>query len=248
MIENTPDSDDTRRLSDFAAVSFDCYGTLIDWERGLLEQLRPFTAAHGIDAADADLLRLFAQLEGEQQRQTPGRLYRHLLADVITELARRWSVSVSADDAARFGESVGDWPPFPDTTEALRYLKQHYRLAILSNTDETLFARTQKQLGVEFDLVLTAERVGSYKPDPRNFRRLLADLDGTLGVPPDRLLHAAQSVFHDIVPAKALGLATMWVNRPAARIGGAGTAAAASPDFEVGSLEEFAARHRLEKR
>jgi 2-haloalkanoic acid dehalogenase type II len=156
---------------------------------------------------------------------------------------------VSDRDADEFGRSVGRWPAFPDSPAALGYLKHHYKLVIVSNVDRASFAASQQRLGVRFDRIITAEDVKSYKPNLRNFEYALDDIRRTLGVPPDKILHVAQSIFHDIVPAKSIGLHTMWINRRRGQGGWGATpapsasGAAAQPDFEVGSLEEFAEIH-----
>jgi 2-haloacid dehalogenase len=237
-------------ITDFTALTFDCYGTLIDWERGILGELRPWADTHGVNAGDEVLLEAFGVAEAECERETPDRLYPAILANVLRRLGSRWSVHVSDDEADEFGRSVGRWPAFPDSPAALEYLKQHYKLVIISNVDRASFARSQQRLDVAFDRVITAEDVKSYKPSLRNFEYALDDIRRTLGVRPDKILHVAQSVFHDIVPAKSIGLHTMWINRRRDRGGWGATpapsvmGAAAKPDFEVGSLEEFAALHR----
>ena len=236
------------RLTDFTTLSFDCYGTLIDWESGILAELRPWAARHGIATDDEALLERFGAIEAACERETPGKLYPALLADVLARLAAHWQTSLAAGEAAAFGASVGRWPAFPDSAAALAYLKRHYKLVILSNVDRAPFARSREKLGVDFERVITAEDVGSYKPDPRNFAAMLADIKAALGADKSQVLHTAQSVFHDIVPAKALGLATLWVNRRKGRGGWGATPAPqggadARPDFEVGSMAELAALH-----
>jgi 2-haloalkanoic acid dehalogenase type II len=237
-------------MTDFTALTFDCYGTLIDWERGILAELRPWADAHGVAAGDEALLEAFGVTEADCERETPDRLYPAILANVLTRLGSQWSVHVSDREAEEFGRSVGRWPAFSDSPAALGYLKQHYKLVIISNVDRVSFARSQQRLGVTFDRVITAEDVKSYKPSRRNFEYALEDIRRTLSVPPDKILHVAQSVFHDIVPAKSIGLHTMWINRRRGQGGWGATPAppadlaAARPDFEVGSLEELAAHHR----
>jgi 2-haloalkanoic acid dehalogenase type II len=240
-------------ILDFTTLTFDCYGTLIDWEGGILAELRPWASVHGIAATDDALLEAFGEAEAAAEAQAPGTRYPQILEDVLGRLADRWSVTLGKGEAAEFGRSVGRWPAFPDSPEALRYLQQHYKLVILSNVDHASFAKSQERLGVTFDRVITAQDVGSYKPDLRNFRYALDDIKRTLGVDPSQVLHTAQSIFHDIVPARTIGLRTMWINRrhgaagwgatPAPRVEGDQT----RPDFEVPSMGAFAALHRTER-
>lgn len=217
-------------------LTFDCYGTLVDWETGILTTLRPILAGYGV-AADAErLLTLFGELESkaEQGRYRP---YREVLMAVLPELGERLGVTVSKTEAARFADSVGDWPTFSDTPTALAALKRRFRLGIISNVDDDLFARTTQKLGVVFDWVVTAQQVGSYKPSPNNFRQALA----RIGLPKEEILHAAQSLFHDHVPAKQLGLDTVWVNRRHGKPGpGATPPASVRPDLEVPDLATLA--------
>ena len=239
-----------RRLTDFTTLTFDCYGTLIDWEQGILAELRPWAVRHGIEADDEALLAAFGEIETACEAATPKRLYPAILADVLGKLAERWKVTLGSEEAASFGASVGRWPAFPDSVEALQYLKGHYKLVILSNVDRASFAKSRERLAVTFDRVITAEDVGSYKPERRNFEYALADIEKSLGVPKERVLHTAQSVFHDIIPAKSLGLATVWINRRKGRGGWGATpppqadAAAIRPDFEVASLAELVTMHQ----
>jgi 2-haloalkanoic acid dehalogenase type II len=237
-------------VTDFTTLTFDCYGTLIDWETGILAELRPWADAHGIRVSDEALLEAFGAAEARLERENPRLLYPEILEAALAVVAARWSVAPRPGEARRFGESVGRWPAFEDSPEALTYLKGHYKLVILSNVDHASFARSQERLGVVFDRVITAQDIGSYKPDLRNFRHALQDIRTTLGVQPRQVLHTAQSIFHDIVPAKAVGLATMWINRRRGREGWGATPPPAAageatrPDFEVASLAEFAALHR----
>jgi 2-haloacid dehalogenase len=220
----------------FTYLTFDCYGTLIDWERGILAALRPVLDCHGIAIADDAALELYGELESAAERG-PYLLYRDLLATVMDGFGERLGFVPSADERAALAASVGDWPPFPDTVEALRALAGRFRLVILSNIDDDLFALSARHLGVTFAAIVTAQQVGSYKPDLRNFRALLARLDTA----PDRVLHVAQSLFHDIAPANALGLTTVWVNRRHDRPGsGATPPATARPDLEVPDLRTLA--------
>ena len=232
------------RLGDYTTLAFDCYGTLIDWESGILAALRPWLARHGRQLDDETVLNAFAAAETAAEAATPGKRYPDILADALGAMAARWNLPLDASEAERFGNSVGDWPAFPDSAPALAYLKRHYRLVILSNVDRASFARSNARLGVAFDHVYTAEDIGSYKPALRNFEHMLERLAAE-GVRPREVLHVAQSLFHDHVPAKQLGLATVWVNRRAGRAGsGATLPAQATPDLEVASLAELVELHR----
>jgi 2-haloalkanoic acid dehalogenase type II len=238
------------RLSDFTTLSFDCYGTLIDWERGIAAELRPWAERVGLGLDDGALLEAFGRAESPVQRAHPTWLYPDILAASFRALGKQLGAPVGEAEAAGFGRSVGRWPAFPDSPEALAYLKRHFKLCILSNVDRASFAESNRRLGVAFDLVVTAQDVGSYKPDRRNFEHLLAAL-GRMGVDKRQLLHTAQSLFHDIAPAKALGLKTAWINRRRGKAGGGATPAPegdATPDLEVASLGEFAELHRREAR
>lgn len=233
-------------LRDFDALTLDCYGTLIDWERGILAALRPWVARHGLVVSDDELLHAFGEHETRHQSATPGQPYPEILEAVFRGVAGRLGVSAAPEDARGFGQSIKDWPAFPDSPEALRYLKSHYKLAIISNVDRASFAHSQTRIGVEFDAVITAQDVGSYKPDLRNFEYAFAWL-AELGVERTRTLHVAQSLFHDHEPAKALGMRTVWVNRRAGRTDRGATLEPRSevkPDLVVDSMSGLVHAHR----
>jgi 2-haloacid dehalogenase len=236
------------KLSDFEVLSFDCYGTLIDWESGIHAALAPLVSRANAGLSRDAVLEAFAAHESRQQALTPAMTYSDLLAEVHGQLAATWHASRDPAEDARFGGSIADWPAFPDTVEALRYLKQHFKLVILSNVDRTSFQATNRQLGVAFDAIYTAQDIGSYKPDPRNFTYLLDRLEGQ-GIPKAKLLHVAQSLFHDHVPANAVGLASAWLDRRHGT-GGSGATAPVSADvhydFRFTSLAALADAHRSE--
>jgi 2-haloalkanoic acid dehalogenase type II len=234
------------RLSGFGTLTFDCYGTLIDWESGMVEGLRPLTDRVGRDLTRDAILEAHARHESSQQLQTPAMRYRDLLAVVHRRLAEEWGVPVKWGECVAYGRSVQDWPAFPDSAEALAYLKRHYKLVILSNVDNESFAASNERLGVEFDAIYTAEDVGSYKPSDRNFDYMLAKL-GTVGVRKETILHTAESLFHDHGPANRHGLASCWIRRRHDRRGfGATTDPGATPryDFRFDSMAELARAHR----
>jgi 2-haloacid dehalogenase len=224
-------------FSRFTAISFDCYGTLIDWEAGILPVLRTLLRSHNCNSSDAEILELYGEFEA-QAESGPYQSYRNVLQSVVREFAHRLHFQASAAEIRSLHESVQAWPPFADTISALRELKKHYKLVIISNIDDDLFAATQKHLNVEFDALITAEQARSYKPSINNFQLALQ----MLKLSPNRLLHAGQSIYHDIVPAQSLRISTVWVNRKSARPGiGAVRAAAGKPDLQVPDLASLAA-------
>jgi 2-haloacid dehalogenase len=238
------------RLGDFSALTFDCYGTLIDWETGILAALRPWAAAHRVEADDERLLAAFARAEARREVAEPTAPYPEILAGVLEDLAAALGAAASPEETAAFAGSVKDWPAFPDSADALAYLRRHYRLVIVSNVDRASFRHSNDRLGVSFDAVVTAEDAGAYKPAPNHFELALARL-AEMGVARDRVLHVAQSLYHDHVPAKRLGLATMWVNRRAGRGAGGGATPAPSvpvtPDGEVPTMAALADLVRCER-
>jgi 2-haloacid dehalogenase len=240
------------RLSDFRVLTFDCYGTLIDWESGIFAALQPLLQkakqTSGQTLSRDAVLEAFARHESAQEEATPAMIYSELLAVVHQRLAQAWGVTVGEADHARFGASVPDWPAFPDSTEALGYLKQHYQLVILSNVDRLSFAGSNRRLGIEFDAIYTAQDIGSYKPNPANFEYLLTHL-AQRGVAKADILHTAQSLFHDHAPAKRFRLASAWIDRRADQQGWGATMAppeGAGYDFRFPTLVAMADAHRAE--
>jgi len=234
------------KLTDFNVLTFDCYGTLIDWETGIHTALLPLLGKGNLALSKDDALAIFAKHESAQQHETPDLLYPELLTAVHGRMAQEWSIPVSAEENQRFGASVPDWPAFPDSVASLRYLKQHYKLVILSNVDRESFAGSNRRLEVEFDAIYTAQDVGSYKPNLRNFEYMLAQL-AEMGVEKDDILHTAQSLYHDHLPATKMGLTRAWIDR---RKDNEGWGATSVPDEEVqvdfhfGSLAAFVDEHR----
>ncbi len=236
------------KLTDFRVLTFDCYGTLIDWESGMYAAMQPMLTAGGITLDRDTVLERFAECESAQEVATPRMLYSDMLAEVHRQLSEDWDVTVTETMHQRFGTSVRDWPAFPDSAAALQYLKQHYKLVILSNVDRQSFRGSNQRLGVAFDAIYTAQDIGSYKPDPANFRYMLDHL-AALGHAKDEILHTAQSLYHDHVPAKQFGLATAWINRRHGKPGWGATRPApadAAYDFRFTSMAEMAAAHRAE--
>jgi 2-haloacid dehalogenase len=199
-------------LADYDALSFDCYGTLIDWEAGIAAVLAPWAKEAGLDLTDEELLVAYAENEAQAVRDTPDALYSTVLAEAFRRTGNKLGRPVSDEWAQRLGSSVPDWPAFDDSAEALASLARDYKLIILSNVHRAGFAGSNKRLGVDFDRIITAEDVKAYKPAPNHFEALDVALK-EMGVPRERLLHVAQSLFHDHVPAKRHGLPSVWINR-----------------------------------
>ncbi|HEY9743417.1 MAG TPA: haloacid dehalogenase type II [Coleofasciculaceae cyanobacterium] len=217
----------------FEVLSFDCYGTLIDWESGILTALKPIILNHNIDIGDKQILELFAEQESIQEAGEYLK-YREILKIVVQGLGEKLNFTPAEAELNSLAESIQNWEPFPDTIEVLKVLKKRYKLTIISNIDDDLFAYTAKKLEVEFDWIITAEQVKSYKPSLQNFEVAIQ----RMGISPDKLLHVAQSVYHDIVPAKSMGIAAVWVNRRQAKEGfGATVPASGNPDLEVPDLK-----------
>lgn len=229
-------------LTDFDALSFDCYGTLIDWEDGLRGGLMK-VAALAPGAPDLDtLLETYGVEESRIEREQPGLRYPEVIARAIIATGKAHNIAVPERLASEIGHSIPEWPAFPDSAAALARLKARYKLIILSNVDRESFAGSNQRLGVEFDAILTAEDIGSYKPDPRNFEALFAKVD-EMGIPREKLLHVAQSLFHDHVPAKAAGMTTVWIDRRGGKPGSGATPIpddAVQPDWTFPSMAAFA--------
>jgi 2-haloacid dehalogenase len=226
-------------FNQFEFLTFDCYGTLINWEDGILRCLHRVLAAHGKDTNidDATILQLYGDFEARAE-QGEYRRYREVLQSVVRQFGEHLGFAPTDQEISSLPDSLKDWKPWPDTAAALRQLRGQFRLAIVSNVDDDLFAATKPQLGVEFDQIITAQQAGAYKPSLKIFELALS----RVGVPAHRILHVGQSVYHDVLPAQSLGLATVWVSRPSARAGvGAVKAVEGHPDLQVTSLAELAA-------
>jgi 2-haloacid dehalogenase len=223
-------------FDDFEVVTFDCYGTLIDWESGLANSLLPILSSHKIKIGREQLLELYGELETAEECGAY-LCYREVLKNVLRKVGLSLGFRPSPDELDHFPESIKDWWPFPDTIAALNRLRKKYKLAILSNIDDDLFAYSAKHLLVEFDWLITAQQVKSYKPSLHNFQHAIA----RLGLPKSRILHVAQSLYHDIAPAKSFGLSAVWINRRHDVKGfGATPPSAATPDLTFPDLESFA--------
>lgn len=210
------------RLSDYRLLTFDVYGTLVDWESGILAAIQPTLDERHTQVSPQHILHVFHDLEREQQARTPDMPYSQLLATVHPVLAQRLGLPAPSEQQSKaFGESVGVWPAFPDTVAALHRLSKHYKLAVLSNVDRDSFAKTNagSLQGFPFDMVITAQDVGSYKPDLRNFDYMLKEAKSRFNVDRDQVLQTAQSQFHDHQPARKSGIKSVWIERPGAVMG-----------------------------
>ena len=237
------------RLTEFKVLTFDCYGTLIDWEGGIWNALQPLLSAGGLDLDRDQALETFAKHESAQEAATPGLVYPALLATVHRQLSEHWGLETTPAMDADFGASVPDWQAFPDSTQALTALKRHFKLVILSNVDRNGFAASNGRLAVAFDAVYTAQDIGSYKPTPANFTYLLEHLKADLGLDKSDILHTAQSLFHDHAPAQDFGLATCWIDRRKGQEGWGATMpppAVIETDFHFASMSDLAEAVRAE--
>ena len=227
----------TLDLHGFDFMSFDVYGTLIDWETGIIQAMRPTLQQYGVEWTDEQILLAFARYETVAQ-QPPYLNYPDVLSQVLEEIFEEQGIRPTPDDLVAFSGSVPDWPAFEDAAAALSILKGQFRLAVVTNCDDALFAASNHKLGVTFDIIVTAEQARVYKPDLRPFETLIDAIGGEKS----RLVHVAQSLYHDHEPAKKLDLASIWINRGSARPGfGAAPAADARPDLELPDLSALAA-------
>lgn len=236
------------QLSDFDVLTFDVYGTLIDWESGMVNALKPLTDRVSLALTRDDILEAHAFHESTTQRWTPAKPYKELLPVVYRRLAEEWGVEVTWEECVAYGKSVRQWPAFDDTREALAYLKQHFKLVVLTNTDNESFSGSNARMGVFFDGVYTAEDIGSYKPDDRNFTYMIEAL-ARRGIAKDKILHTAESLFHDHQPANKHGLANCWIYRRHDKQGfGATMDPGAQPkiDFQFNSMADLVRAHQAE--
>ena len=234
-------------LDGIKTLSFDCYGTLIDWETGLLKVLGPWLKKNNKNPPDEQVLEIFGELEFEVEEASPDALYPEILEKVHQALGEHFNIPSTPAEQKAFGASVKDWPAFSDSAEALQYLQQYFKLVILSNVDGASFAHSAKKLGVTFDAIYTAQDIGSYKPDHENFHYLLRHLKEDFDTRPDQLLHVAQSLFHDHEPAKKMNLHTCWIDRRASKKGAGATVILYGPidyDFRFESMADFVKDHK----
>jgi len=200
------------RFHDFDVITFDCYGTLIDWESGILSALKAILSAHGKSLDNVELLELYGEFEA-QAEAGPYHRYREVLQKVVEDYGKHLGFTPTREESNALANSISGWSPWPDTVTALKQLRARYRLVIISNIDDDLFAATEVKLGVAFEQVITAQQARCYKPGLEIFRRALE----RIGAAPERILHVGQSIYHDVLPAKSLGMGAVWVNRPSPR-------------------------------
>ena len=237
------------KLSDYKMLTFDTYGTLIDWESGIHDGLEPLLDKLPIKLSRDEVLELFAECEMRQQAEYPQQVYSSLLADVARAMARKWQLKISDEEAGTFGRSVKHWPEFADSAASLKYLRNHYLMATLTNCDRISYMGSNARLEIEWDGIYTAQDVGCYKPKLRNFDYLFERARRDLGVLPNEILHVAQSLTHDMVPATQMGMSKVWINRRH-NVEGLGATAPPQGDYtiewEFDSMADFIAAHRAE--
>lgn len=235
------------KITDFKMLTFDTYGTLIDWESGIYNAMEPLLDKVPVRLDRDEVLELFASFEIAQQRKTPQMKYSDLLTEVARAVADKWQIKISDDEAHAFGRSVKHWPEFSDSAESLKYLREHYLMATLTNCDRISYMGSNARLEIEWDAIYTAQDVGSYKPSLYNFDYMFERVRRDLGVLPHEILHVAQSLTHDMVPATAMGMTKVWINR---RHDQEGLGATAPPEgeytteYEFNSMADFAEAHR----
>ena len=217
----------------FDVLTFDCYGTLVDWQGGIIDYLQPILTRHDSHVTDDFILEFFSATEPVLQRE--GARYEDVLRGVLDRFGTRLGFVPTPTERDGFPASLGEWKPFPDTLDALQRLGTRFQLAVISNIDDALFSLTNKTLGIEFAHVTTAEAVGAYKPEQCVFETALADI----GCSRDRILHVAESLYHDIAPAGELQLATVWIDRNQGAQSAA-QSADAQPTWTFTTLGEFA--------
>jgi 2-haloacid dehalogenase/putative hydrolase of the HAD superfamily len=238
------------KLSDFKVISFDVYGTLIDWESGIINALKPMTDCVSANLPRNEILEAHAFYESSQQNWSPGKRYSELLATVYRRLAEEWRVHVTWEECQAYGLSVRQWPAFADSRDALASLKEHFEIVLLSNSDNVSCSGCIGRLGVNFDGVYTAEDIYSYKPNPRNFEYLIQMLERR-GIKKREILHTAESLFHDHVPANELGIANCWIHRRHDEVSSGATMSVAttqSYDFKFRSMTEMVQAHKADTR
>jgi 2-haloacid dehalogenase len=237
------------KLSDFKMLTFDTYGTLIDWESGIYNALGPLLDKLPLRLSRDEVLELFGEFELKQETDTPRQVYSSLLADVSRSIAQKWQIKLNDEEAATFGRSVKHWPEFADSAQSLNYLRQHYLMATLTNCDRISYMGSNARLEIEWDGIYTAQDVGCYKPQLRNFEYMFERARRDLGILPHQILHVAQSLTHDMLPATSMGMTKVWINR---RHDVEGLGATAPPEgeysieWEFNSMADFVSAHQQE--
>ncbi|WP_168793380.1 haloacid dehalogenase type II [Paraburkholderia aromaticivorans] len=232
-------------LTDFKALTFDCYGTLIDWESGIASGLSELASRAPEPLARDEILEAHARHESYQQKMTPAMPYDQLLRVVYKRLAEEWGLRYSWAEAVAYGASVGDWPAFPDSASTLQYLKKYFKLVVVSNVDNRSFRASNAKLAVDFDAIVTAEDVGSYKPSRNIFEYLFSTLSA-MGIGKDDTLHIADSIYHDHEPASELQLRSCWIHRRYEQRGFGATAKTTvepSVDYKFTSMAQLVKAH-----
>lgn len=226
----------------FKVLTFDCYGTLIDWETGILSTLRMILANHYIVLSDERILKTYAELEAQLEKGI-FQNYKSILKCIVEGFGKKFGFEAGEFEKIYLVESLKSWQPFPDTVDALKTLKKRFKLGIISNIDNDLFSYTEKHLQISFDWIITSEYVGSYKPSLNNFIKAIE----IIGIPKNEILHIGQSIYHDIAPAKKLGLTTVWINRHYGEKSpyGATPPAEAEPDLEVPNLKKLVEKMKI---
>lgn len=237
------------KLSDYKMLTFDTYGTLIDWESGIYNALEPLLDKLPLKLSRDEVLELFAECEMQQQASNPAQVYSSVLDEVSRAIAKKWQIKISDEEAVTFGRSVKHWPEFEDSAASLNYLRQHYLMATLTNCDRISYMGSNARLEIEWDAIYTAQDVGCYKPRLRNFDYMFEHARRDLGVLPQEILHVAQSLTHDMVPATSMGMTKVWINR---RHNQEGLGATAPPqgeytiEWEFNSMADFVKAHQQE--
>ena len=233
------------RISDYSALTFDCYGTLIDWERGMLDALTPWRERTGVTADNTSLLAAYGRHETVVQTEGSTLPYRDVVANVLGRMAEDFEYPARPEEMQAFGKSIGLWPPFPDSKDALAYLRTQFKLVAITNVDNRSFADTHLLLGEPFHAVVTAEDVGSYKPAAENYHYTF-DRIAEMGISRDKIRHVAQSLYHDIAPARALGLTNVWVDRQTGHGSSMTPSTDTQPDLRVTSMAALVSLFRAE--
>jgi 2-haloacid dehalogenase len=237
------------KLSDFKILTFDTYGTLIDWESGIYNALEPLLDKLPLKLSRDEVLELFAEYEMQQQASNPTQVYSSVLAEVSRAIAKKWQIKISDEEAATFGRSVKHWPEFEDSAASLNYLRQHYLMATVTNCDRISYMGSNARLEIEWDAIYTAQDIGCYKPNLRNFEFMFENARLDLGILPHEILHVAQSLTHDMVPATSVGMTKVWINRRHDTEGYGATAPPAGEytiEWEFNSMADFVKAHQQE--
>jgi 2-haloacid dehalogenase len=233
-------------LSKFKALTFDVYGTLIDWEPSIISVFQSVADQYGVDLSQEQLLLEFDRARAQLQRIRPALLYPEVLRRAYNEFCERYDIPANATERELFANSVMLWPAFPDARESLFYLHRHFKIGLLSNIDDNSLSFSTRKLGLTADVTATAESVAAYKPDHNHFLAALERF-ADVGISKEQILHVGQSLRADVIPANALGIKVAWIKRPGRSLGSrVEDAQGAQPDITFDTLEELAALHRTQ--